>query len=93
MTAPDVHPRATGRLAGESRTDVVGIIRLVEALRDPSVGIDDATLIALAQLTTELDDIYLPINKKSKNREPMRWLGDLQRQGVATGILRMGARA
>jgi helicase len=81
-----------GRLAGESGTDVVSMIRLVEALRNPTVGIDDATLIALAQLTTELDVIYLPINKKSKNREPMRWLGDLQRLGVATGILRIGAR-
>jgi replicative superfamily II helicase len=81
-----------GRLAGESGTDVVSIIRLVEALRDPFVGLDDATLIALTQITTELDETYLPINKKSKNREPMRWLGGLQQQGVQTRMLQVGAR-
>jgi helicase len=81
-----------GRLAGESGTDVVSIIRLVDALRDPFVGVDDATLIALTQVTTELDDTYLPINKKSKSREPMRWLGGLQQQGVATRMLQIDAR-
>jgi helicase len=81
-----------GRLAGESGTDVVSIIRLVDALRDPFVGVDEATLIALTQVTTELDDTYLPINKKSKNREPTRWLGGLQQHGVATRMLQTGAR-
>lgn len=81
-----------GRLAGESGTDVVSIIRLVEALRFPFVGLDDATLIALAQITVELDDSYLPINRKSKNREPQRWLGGLQQEGVATRLLQIGAR-
>ena len=81
-----------GRLAGESGTDVVSLIRLVSALRDSSVGLDDATLVALTQITTELDEIYLPINKRSKNKEPARWLGGLQQQGVATRLLRAGAR-
>jgi helicase len=43
-------------------------------------------------VTTELDDTYLPINKKSKSREPMRWLGGLQQQGVATRMLQIDAR-
>ncbi len=81
-----------GRLAGESGTDVTSIVRLVDALRDPFVAVNDASLIALAQLTTELDDTYLPINKKSKNREPTRWIGGLQQQGVATRMLQIGAR-
>jgi replicative superfamily II helicase len=81
-----------GRLAGESGTDVTSVVRLVDALRDPFVGVDDASLIALAQVTTELDVTYLPINKKSKNREPVRWLGGLQQQGVATRMLQIGAR-
>jgi helicase len=81
-----------GRLAGESGTDVTSVIRLVEALRDPVIGVDDASLIALSQLTSELDETYLPINRKSKNREPMRWLGGLQQQGVATRMLQIGAR-
>jgi ATP-dependent DNA helicase len=81
-----------GRLAGESGTDVVSLIRLVDALRYRFVGLDDATLVALTQITTELDETYLPINKKSKNREPQRWLGGLQQQGVATRLLQVGAR-
>jgi replicative superfamily II helicase len=81
-----------GRLAGESATDVTSIIRLVAALRDPSVGIDDTTLIALTQVTSELDDVYLPINRRSTNREPMRWLGSLQQQGVPTRMLQVDAR-
>lgn len=81
-----------GRLAGESGTDVVSIMRLIDALRNPFVTVDDATLIALAQVTTELDETYLPFNKRSKSREPMRWLGGLQAQGVATRMLQIGAR-
>lgn len=80
-----------GRLAGESGTDVVSIIRLVDALRMPFVGLDDATLIALTQITTELDEIYLPFNKRSKNKEPQRWVGGLQHEGVATRLLQVGA--
>lgn len=81
-----------GRLAGESGTDVVSIIRLVDALRMAFVGPDDATLIALTQITTELDEIYLPLNRKSKNKEPQRWLGGLQQEGVAKPLLQIGAR-
>ncbi len=81
-----------GRLAGESGTDVVSIIRLVDALRMPFVGLSDATLIALTQITAELDETYLPLNKKSKNKEPQRWLGGLQQEGVATRLLQIGAR-
>jgi hypothetical protein len=80
-----------GRLAGESGTDVVSIIRLVDALRIPFVGLDDATLISLSQITTELDEVYLPLNKRSKNKEPQRWLGGLQSEGVATRLLQVGA--
>ena len=48
--------------------------------------------MALTQITTELDETYLPINKKSKNKEPTRWLGGLKQQGVATRLLQVGAR-
>lgn len=81
-----------GRLAGESGTDVASIIRLVDALRMPFVALNDATLIALTQITTELDEIYLPLNKRSKNKEPQRWVGGLQQEGVATRLLQIGAR-
>lgn len=80
-----------GQLAGESGTHVVSIIRLVDALRLPFVGLDDSTLIALAQITRELDDVYLPLNRRSKNKEPQRWIGGLQQEGVPTRLLQIGA--
>jgi len=80
-----------GRLAGESGIHIDSMIRLVSALRLPFVGLDDATLIALAQITRELDDVYLPINRKSKNKEPQRWLGEAQREGVPTRLLQIAA--
>jgi len=61
-------------------------------LRLPFVALNDATLIALTQITTELDDIYLPLNKRSKNKEPQRWVGGLQQEGVATRLMQIGAR-
>jgi hypothetical protein len=57
----------------------------------PFVGLDDATLIALTQITTELDDVYLPFNKRSTNKEPQRWIGGLQQEGVNTRLLHVGA--
>ncbi len=80
-----------GQLAGESGTHVTSITRLVDALRLSFVGLDDPTLISLAQITTELDDVYLPLNRRSKNKEPQRWIGGLQQQGVPTRLLQIDA--
>jgi len=72
-----------GRLAGESGITVESILRVVGALRHlPAAMLDDYTLVALTQLTEELDEVYFPLNKKSKRKEPAAWFGALQQHRV-----------
>lgn len=72
-----------GRLAGESGIAVESILRIVDVLRHlPTAALDDYTLVALTQLTEELDDVYFPLNKKSKRKEPAAWFGALQQHRV-----------
>jgi len=72
-----------GRLAGESGIAVGSILRIVDVLRRvPPTMLDDYTLVTLTQLTEELDDVYLPLNKKSKRKEPAAWFGALQQHRV-----------
>ncbi len=80
-----------GQLAGESGTSVISMIRLVDALRFSSGDLHDATLIALTQITTELDEIYFPFNRRSKNKEPQRWIGTIQQRGVHPSLLQVDA--
>lgn len=77
-----------GSMAGEAGVEVESIVRLVDALRlvTPQ-GISDPTLIALTQLTVELDAVLFPINKKSTQKEPQAWFGEIQRQGVPAPVL------
>jgi replicative superfamily II helicase len=79
--------RPLGRLAGHSGTEVETIIRLIEALRSarPET-LNDATLIAAAQISVELDAVYFPLNKSSKYKEPETWHDQLTRQGIARSV-------
>lgn len=82
------HLTALGRLAGESAVEVETLIRAVDclrALREEEV--TDPALIAIAQTSVELDAVYLPVNKKSTQKEPQHWMGELQRQGISRAIL------
>lgn len=83
-----------GRLAGESTIEVESVIRLVEALRPLStVQVTDPALIVATQLTLELDSLLFPLNKKSTQKEPAMWPGELQRQGVPSHLTsRLGSR-
>lgn len=77
-----------GRLAGESGVEVVSILRLVGALGACSPDtINDPALLSAAQVTIELDDVLFPLNKKSKQKEPLAWPAELQRQSVPHPIL------
>ncbi|AFL52530.1 helicase [Sinorhizobium fredii] len=78
-----------GRLAGESATEVGSIVRLVAALsRLAPSDITDPALLAVVQNTIELDEIYFPINKSSKHKEPHTWPSLLQQQGIHWNVLR-----
>lgn len=77
-----------GRLAGESGMHVESVLRVVAALRHcaPS-DISDVSLVATTQATVELDEVPFPLNRRSTQKEPAAWLGELRRQGVSTRIL------
>jgi helicase len=84
-----------GRLAGRSGTEVRSVLRLVGALKRVNPGaINEATLVTATQVTVELDEMRLPLNGKSKNKEPNAWPHELAQQGVPGSIvqaLRMDA--
>lgn len=77
-----------GRLAGESGIEVVSVIRLVECLRPlRPEQITDPTLVAAVQVARELDQVYIPLNKKTP-KEAQSWLAELGAQGVPQHVLR-----
>lgn len=83
-----------GRLAGEGGVQIESMTRLVGALaRVSPESINDQTLITAVQLTTELDDVIFPLNKKSTQKEPYAWPVELQRQGVLPSVISALARA
>jgi replicative superfamily II helicase len=84
-----------GRLAGEGGIEVESIVRLVACLRPLAAKeITDPALIAAVQVTRELDQVYFPMNKRSTQKEPQAWLGQLSGQGVSGQILGcLGANA
>jgi hypothetical protein len=82
------HLTALGRLAGVAGTEVESVIRVVGALQSVAPAeITDPTLIAATQLTVELDAILFPINRKSTQKEPQAWFGELRSQGIPHGVL------
>jgi replicative superfamily II helicase len=82
------HLTELGRFAGEAGVQVESVIRLVQAFRPLEVSqINDPTLIAATQLTTELDELPFPMNKKSTQKEPGTWFTALARQGIPASML------
>jgi hypothetical protein len=71
-----------GRFAGEGGVFVDSIIRLVEVLRHMTAPPNSTTLITTAQVTKELDEVYLPFARKAKNTEHQRWPQELMYQEV-----------
>jgi len=83
-----------GRLAGEAGVEVETITRLVDVLTLlPPTTLTDATLVTLAQLAVELDNIPFPFNKKSTDKEPHTWPQQLVRQRVPSGVVQWLGRA
>jgi helicase len=77
-----------GRLAGRTGTEVVSVLRLVNALRPlGESSLTPETLITATQITAELDDTRLPLHRKS-HAEVGTWAPYLSRNGVAGHVLR-----
>ncbi|MCZ6775446.1 MAG: DEAD/DEAH box helicase, partial [Ignavibacteria bacterium] len=79
---------ALGWLAGQGGVEVESITRLVDALRPLEPGsITDQTLIALTQLTVELDDVLFPVNSRGAGKELATWSQELQSQAIPQSVL------
>jgi len=82
------HLTAIGRLAGESAVEVETLLRAIHCLRGlRAEEVTDPALIAIAQSSVELDAVYFPVNKKSKQKEPQHWVRELRQQGISSTIL------
>ncbi|RZL96965.1 MAG: DEAD/DEAH box helicase, partial [Pedobacter sp.] len=77
-----------GKLAGDSGLSVESIIRVVECLSRMNEGhMTEPNLVALTQLCVELEEVYMPINRKSTKMEPMTWSDEIKRQNIANAIV------
>jgi replicative superfamily II helicase len=83
-----IHTTPIGKLAGNSGLEVESIIRLIDVLGSVTPeDITDPALIALSQITVELDQVYMPINKISTQKEPQTWANAIRNQGIPYGII------
>jgi ATP-dependent DNA helicase len=73
---------ALGRYAGESGIEVRSITRIASALRYAPAELGVPDIIALAQVTVELEPLYIPSNRRSR-QEQQRWPMTLQQLGTA----------
>jgi replicative superfamily II helicase len=88
------HLTQLGKLAGESGVEVESIIRVVDGLSGVSpTDISDPTLITLTQITTELDQVLFPLNKRSTQKEPQTWIHEISIQGVAAQVMQAISRS
>jgi replicative superfamily II helicase len=75
-----------GRVPGQSGTSIESVLRVVEAVTGVGTHeLNDRALIALVQLTTELDEVYMPVHKRS-HKERARWQGALDNQRLPPSV-------
>ena len=77
-----------GRFTGESGVHVDSIVCLAHVLRGVGPRLNSVGLITAAQLTNDLDGVYLLVNAKAKNTEVPRWPRVLEQQGVPRTLIR-----
>lgn len=77
-----------GRIAARGGIEVESVIRVSQALSAIEAdSLSDLTLLTAVQLTKELDDVHLTLNKSSTQKEPQEWPNELRRQGVAYSLV------
>ena len=82
----DIVLTALGVFAGESGIEVTSLVRLAHALTRAIAPLSAADLMALAQITVEVDNVRLRTHKKSV-KERTRWFGFLANNGVQRAII------
>lgn len=76
-----------GEVAGQLGVSVESVVRVAAALRDVPPGrVGLHILIAVAQVTTELDDVYLPVHRRS-TQERARWQGAMNGQNLPPSVV------
>lgn len=75
-----------GRFAGESGIEVRSVTQVSSALRFATQPLSLGDVILLAQVTVELDAVYFPVHKTSR-QEQQRWPATLSSLGVQYGLL------
>ncbi|MGV9722811.1 DEAD/DEAH box helicase [Nocardia beijingensis] len=77
-----------GRFTGESGVHVDSIIRLADVLRHiDGAALKSTGLVAAAQLTKELDGVYMQINLRGKTAETSRWSSVLLQQDIPPSLV------
>lgn len=77
-----------GRLAGRTGTEVVSVLRLANALRHVEAeSMTPGALVTATQITAELDETRLPLNRRSTQAEPGTWAPYLMRIGVPRAVV------
>jgi replicative superfamily II helicase len=77
---------ALGRYAGESGIEVRSITNIASALRFAPGQLNSADVVTLAQVAVEMDNQYIPSNRRS-HKEKNRWPATLQQLGVSYQLL------
>ena len=76
-----------GRYAGESGIEVRSVTRVASALRFVPDVLSAPDLVTLAQVTLEMDNMYIPIHARS-NQEQARWPQTLMQLGASVSLVR-----
>jgi len=77
-----------GKVAGELGIHVESVVRMARALRGlPAQQVTDVVVLAAAQTSIELDDVLIPVHKKSI-KERQRWTGAIAQQRLPYSVAR-----
>lgn len=76
-----------GRYAGESGIEVESVANVASILRFAPATLGVADALVIAQVTVEMDQQYIPANKKSI-QEKQRWPNTMQQLGADVSLLR-----
>jgi replicative superfamily II helicase len=77
---------ALGRYAGESGIEVRSITNIGSALRFAPAELSAPDVVTLAQVTAEMEGLYIPANRRS-HKEQQRWPMALQQLGVSANLV------
>ena len=77
-----------GKVAGELGIQVESVVRIGRAFRGSNASsLNEIAMVAAAQASVELDEIFFPIHRKSI-QERQRWQGALYNYRLPSGVLR-----